>query len=79
MSTSKLIQAAEWEVVLEHYDHAVRRLVVPTGWIYQTQDGRRYHSAPGTIGRERDLGEPIWGPLVFVPLGAADRAAKAGC
>ena len=59
--------ADEWEIVIDNYHHSVRRIAVPTGWIYQTQDGRRYSSAPGTVGRERDQGVPTWGPLVFVP------------
>jgi hypothetical protein len=57
----------KWELVIDNHHHSVRRLAVPTGWIYQTQDGRKYSSAPGTIGRERDPGMPTWGPLVFVP------------
>ena len=58
---------SKWEIVVDDRQHSVRRLAVPSGWIYQTQDGRRYSSAPGTVGREYDRGEPTWGPLVFVP------------
>jgi hypothetical protein len=46
-----------WELVIDHRDHSVRRLTVPTGWIYQTQSGRAPH------------GEVEWGGLVFVPRG----------
>lgn len=56
-----------WEIVHDDYYHSVRRLVVPTGWIYQTQDGRKYSTAPGTCGRDNGLGTVTWGPLIFVP------------
>lgn len=56
-----------WEIVVDHRNQSVRRLAVPTGWIYQTQDGRKYSTVVGTIGRESDRGYPTWGPLVFVP------------
>ena len=62
MSTPK-----QWEIVDDSARHSVRRYPVPTGWIYQVQDGIKYSTAPGTIGRERDMGETTWGPLVFVP------------
>lgn len=62
---------AKWERIVEDLDHGVRRLVVPTGWIYQTQTGRTYSTVSGTIGRERARGEPKWGPLVFVPLASS--------
>jgi hypothetical protein len=58
---------AKWEIVIDDRSQSVRRLVVPTGWIYQTQNGRGYNSVAGTIGRDGDPGYPIWGPLVFVP------------
>lgn len=57
----------QWEIVVDDRNHAVRRLAVPTGWIYQTQDGRKYNTVAGTIGRDTDRGYPTWGPLVFVP------------
>lgn len=63
--------ASLWEIVVSTRREQVRRLVVPGGWIYQTQSGLRYSTAPGTIGRERDWGEPEWGPLLFVPRGDA--------
>ncbi len=56
-----------WEIVVDDASQGVRRLAVPTGWIYQTQDGRKYTSVAGTCGRERDNGYPTWGPMVFVP------------
>jgi hypothetical protein len=62
---------AKWEIVIDDYSQSVRRLAVPTGWIYQTQDGRKYNSVAGTIGRQEDRGYPTWGPLVFVPSGKA--------
>lgn len=58
---------AKWELIIDDRDQSVRRLVVPTGWIYQTQNGRSYRTAPGTVGRDTDLGSPVWGPIVFVP------------
>lgn len=64
-----MTQQEKWEMVVETRREQVRRLAVPNRWIYQTQSGLRYSTAPGTIGRERDMGEPEWGPLVFVPRG----------
>lgn len=61
----------KWEIVVDDPRQSVRRLAVPTGWIYQTQDGRGYNSVAGTIGRQEDRGYPTWGPLVFVPNGKA--------
>ncbi len=58
---------AQWEIVLDDHKESVRRLAVPTGWVYQTQTGRGYRTVEGTVGRERDTGTPIWGPIVFVP------------
>lgn len=60
---------AKWEIVVDDFSQSVRRLVVPTGWIYQTQDNRKYSTLAGTVGREHDFGYPTWGPLVFVPNG----------
>jgi hypothetical protein len=57
----------QWEIVVDDHSQSVRRLAVPGGWIYQTQDGRKYHSIAGTIGRAEDRGYPTWGPGVFVP------------
>jgi len=57
----------KWELVVDDQRHSVRRLTVPTGWIYQTQLGREYSTVYGTVGRERDPGTPTWGPMVFVP------------
>ncbi len=59
-----------WELVIEDRKQSVRRLVVPGGWIYQTQIGREYSTVHGTVGRERDQGTPTWGPLIFVPKDA---------
>lgn len=59
--------SVKWETVVVDLSQAVRRLRVPTGWIYQAQDGRKYNSVAGTVGRERDSGYPTWGSLVFVP------------
>lgn len=55
-----------WEIVVDDRDYSVRRLLVPNGWIYQVQNGRRYTTVPGTIGSETDIGYPIWGQIVFV-------------
>lgn len=63
--------SVKWETVVDDDSQSVRRLAVPTGWIYQTQDGRKYNSVAGTVGRESDLGYPIWGPMVFVPKSAS--------
>jgi hypothetical protein len=60
-------ELSAWEIVVDDRNESVRRLAVPAGWIYQTQDGRKYATAYGTIGREHDLGIPTWGPIVFVP------------
>ncbi len=59
--------SVKWETVVDDRSHAIRRLAVPTGWIYQTQDGLKYSTVAGTVGRERDFGTPVWGPIVFVP------------
>lgn len=56
-----------WEIVVDDLSQSVRRLTVSTGWIYQTQDGRKYNSVEGTLGRQDDPGYPTWGPIVFVP------------
>lgn len=56
-----------WELVNDDHSHAVRRFSVPTGWLYQAQEGRKYSTVAGTLGRERDQGEPVWGSPVFVP------------
>lgn len=56
-----------WEIVVDDGSKSVRRLMVPTGWIYQTVDGWKYSTVAGTVGRERDNGYPSWGPMVFVP------------
>lgn len=58
---------AAWEIVVDDRSQAVRRLAVPSGWIYQTQTGREYSTGYGTAGRDTDRGTPAWGPLVFVP------------
>jgi hypothetical protein len=58
---------SKWELVVDDYAHSVRRLDVPGGWIYQVQDGRKYTSSPGTVGRQSDDGYPTWFPPVFVP------------
>lgn len=58
---------AIWELIIDDRDHSVRRLAVPTGWLYQAQAGREYHTAYGTVGREHDVGTPTWGAMVFVP------------
>lgn len=60
-----------WEIVVDNGTQSVRRLAVPTGWIYQTVDGWKYSTIAGTVGREHDNGYPSWGPLVFVPNGKA--------
>lgn len=57
----------QWEIIVDDRSQSVRRLAVPTGWIYQTQNGREYNTVYGTCGRETDPGHPTWGPLVFVP------------
>ncbi len=59
--------SAAWETVVDDGSKSVRRLAVPTGWIYQTVDGWKYSTVAGTVGRERDNGYPSWGPMVFVP------------
>lgn len=59
--------SVKWETVVDDRNQSVRRLRVPTGWIYQIQNGRGYNSIAGTIGRQEDRGYPTWGPLVFVP------------
>lgn len=63
--------SVKWEMVVDDRNQSVRCLRVPTGWIYQIQDGRRYSTVAGTIGRDTDRGTPIWGPIVFVPNGKA--------
>lgn len=40
----------KWEIVIDDPSHSVRRLTVPTGWIYQTQNGRGFNSIHGTVG-----------------------------
>jgi hypothetical protein len=60
----------KWEIIVDDREESVRRLAVPGGWIYQTQNGREYNSVYGTVGRAEDRGSPTWGPLVFVPKGA---------
>lgn len=62
-----MVDPPKWELVVDDREHSVCRVPVPTGWIYQIQNGRGYHCAPGTIGRGNDSDVPIWGPLVFVP------------
>lgn len=61
------MDSTTWEIIVDDRNQSVRRLAVPTGWIYQTQDGREYSTVYGTCGREHDRGTPTWGPLVFVP------------
>lgn len=51
-------EAAMWELIVDDCNESVRRLAVPSGWIYQTQDGRSYSTVAGTIGRENDQGKP---------------------
>lgn len=58
----------EWEIVREARDK-IRRTRVPGGWLYQVQMSLRYNSAPGTIGRQDDPGQPTWWQPVFVPDG----------
>lgn len=59
--------SVKWETVIDDHRQSVRRLAVPTGWIYQTQNGRAYDSVAGTCGRDSDSGYPTWGPMIFVP------------
>lgn len=59
--------SVKWEIIVDDFRESVRRLAVPTGWIYQTQDGRKYDTVHGTIGRDNDRGYPTWGSMVFVP------------
>lgn len=56
-----------WETIVDDHRNSVRRMKVQTGWLYQVQDGRKYSSISGTIGRENDQGVPTWSIPVFVP------------